>query len=188
MIENSPYVEAFKSRGEEVLLLTDPVDEYLAASLTSYKEKPLKAADRGDAAEAPVDEEIKKRFGKLLESLKEKIGDVKDVRLSGRLKESAACLVGDEGAMGAHMERLLQRMGRGEEVPHAKRILELNPDHPAVRMLQKTWDRNPADPKVQTLGRLLYDQAVIAEGSKIQDPAGFARRLNDLIVSSESVQ
>jgi molecular chaperone HtpG len=187
MIENSPYVEAFKARGQEVLLLTDPVDEYLVSSLNTYKDKPLKAADRGEVSVDSVDAEKKKeqekQFGKLLETLKGKITEVKDVRLSTRLKESAAVLVGEEGAMGAHMERLLQRMGRGEEIPQSKRILELNPDHPAVQTLQKLAGQNAADAKVESLGRLLYDQAVVAEGSKIQDPAGFARRVNELIAS-----
>jgi molecular chaperone HtpG len=188
MIENSPYVEAFKSRGEEVLLLTDPVDEYLVASLARYKDKMLKAADRGDItpneAEAEKKKEQEKHFAKLLDALRANISEVKEVRLSTRLKESAACLVADEGGLGAHMERLLQRMGRGDEIPQSKRILEINPDHPAVQTLEKLAESNPADPRVRNLGRLLYDQAVIAEGSRIQDPASFAKRINELIARS----
>ena len=90
-------------------------------------------------------------------------------------------LVADEGAMGAHLERLLQRMGRGDEVPPAKRILELNPDHPAVEALLKIREAAESDPRLDTYGRLLFDQAVVAEGSRIKDPAGFARRVNELM-------
>ena len=103
------------------------------------------------------------------------------MRLSGRLKESAAVLVADEGAVGAHLERLLQRMGRGEELPPTRRTLELNPDHPAVQALRRIRDENADDPRVEAYGRLLYEQAVVAEGSRIKDPAGFARRVNELI-------
>ena len=120
-IENSPYLEAFKAKGHEVLLLTEPVDEYLVASLGRYKNKPLKAIDQGEApadeADAKKVKEQEKEYRKLLDLLKEKIAEVKEVRLSARLKESASCLVADEGAMGAHLERLLHRMGRGDEVP-----------------------------------------------------------------------
>jgi molecular chaperone HtpG len=190
LIENSPYLEAFKARGQEVLLLTDPVDEYLVASLHAYKGKGLKAVDRGDAGagDAQVGEEQKQQFQPLLETLKERLGEeVKDVRLSARLKESAAVLVADEGAMSAHLERLLQRMGRGDEVPPAKRILELNPDHPAVQALRALRDKDANDPRLDAYGRLLYDEAVIAEGSRIKDPAGFARRVNELITRVVSV-
>jgi molecular chaperone HtpG len=184
LIENSPYLESFKARGQEVLLLTDPIDEYLVASLHAYKGTSLKAVDRGDAVagDEQVGEEQKKQFEPLLQTLKEKLGEeVKDVRLSARLKESAAVLVADEGAMSAHLERLLQRMGRGDEVPPAKRILELNPTHPAVQALLKLSEKHAADARLDAYGRLLYDEAVIAEGSRIKDPAGFARRVNELI-------
>jgi molecular chaperone HtpG len=185
MVENSPYVESFKARGEEVLLLTEPVDEYLVGALHEYKGKALRAVDRvqteADKERAERNKEREGEYGKLLGAMKEKIAEVKDVRLSTRLRESAACLVADEGAMGANLERLLKRMGRGEEVPTSKRILEINPDDPAVRKLREIVDRDPADPRVEAYGRLLYDQAVIAEGSRIEDPAAFARRVNALI-------
>ena len=93
-------------------------------------------------------------------------------------------LVADEGAMSAHMERLMQRMGRGEEVQPAKRMLELNPEHPAVQALQKLAEKDAADPRIEAYGRLLYDQAVIAEGSRVKDPAAFARRINDLLAKA----
>jgi molecular chaperone HtpG len=182
VIENSPYLESFKAAGQEVLLLTDPIDEYLVSALHAYKGKTLKAADRADASDAAVDASKQEQFKPLLEAMKSRLGDeVKDVRLSARLKESAAVLVADAGAVGAHLERLLQRMGRGEEVPPTKRVLELNPDHPAVQALQKLHAEKADDPRIETYGQLLFDQAVIAEGSRVKDPTGFARRVNELI-------
>ncbi len=185
VLDNSPYLESFKATGQEVLLLTDPIDEYLVGSLHAYKDKPLKAADRGKPEEDKESEEKLKveteKFKPVLDQLATKIPEVKEVRLSSRLKESAAVLVAEEGAMGAHMERLLQRMGRGDEIPETKRILELNPDHPAVQVLMKLAEKSPADSRLEDYGRLLYDQAVIAEGSRVQDPAAFARRINDLM-------
>jgi molecular chaperone HtpG len=186
LLENSPYLESFKARGEEVLLLTEPIDEFLVSSLRDYKDKPLKAADRGEVKSDETDEQKQQAetFKAVLGALKEKLGDdVADVRLSRRLKESAAVLVADEGAMSAHMERLMARLGRAEG-PAGKRVLELNPDHPAVAAIKRTYDANPADDRVAQLGRLLLDQATIAEGSRIVDPAAFARRINDLIVRS----
>jgi molecular chaperone HtpG len=182
LIENSPYLEALRAGGDEVLLLTDPIDEYLVSALHEYKGKRLKAVDRADARAAEIDEARREQFKPLLETLKAKLADeVKDVRLSGRLKDSAAVLVADEGAVGAHLERLLQRMGRGEDVPPTRRTLELNPDHPAVQALRALREKDADDPRVEAFGRLLYEQAVVAEGSRIRDPAGFARRVNDLI-------
>jgi molecular chaperone HtpG len=189
LLENSPYLEAFKSRGREVLLLTEPIDEFLIGSMHEYKGKSLRAADRGEVETDKETEEKRKaaaeRFGPLLEALKAKLAEeVKEVRLSARLKESAAVLVADEGAMSAHMERLMQRLGRGGDVKPAKRILELNPDHPAVQALEDLRQQKPDDPRVEAYGRLLYDQAVIAEGSRIKDPAAFAKRVNELIAGA----
>jgi len=193
MLENSPYLEAFKSRGQEVLLLTDPIDEYFVHSLGSYKEKPLKGVDRG-AAPADADAEAKlkeqsEKFKPLLDSVTKTLAaDVKEVRLSGRLKESAAVLVADEYGMSAHMERLLHRIGRGEEAPQTKRVLELNPDHPVVQGLLARHAADAADPLIENTARLLFDQAVVAEGSRVKDPAAFARRVNELLARQVAAQ
>jgi molecular chaperone HtpG len=186
MMENSPYLEAFKERGQEVLLLTDAIDEYLVHALGSYKDKPLKTVDRGAGPTDP-DAEAKlkdhaERFKPLLESIKKLLeADVKEVRLSVRLKESAAVLVADDFGMSAHMERLLQRMGRGEEVPESKRVLELNPEHPVVQGLRSLYEKDASDPRIENSARLLLDEAVIAEGSRVKDPVSFARRVNELL-------
>jgi molecular chaperone HtpG len=184
LIEHSPYLEAFRARGRDVLLLTDPVDEFVFPSLGEYKGKRLRAADRGEP-EGKGEErkpEPGEAYRKLFGRLKELLPEVAEVRLSGRLRESAACLVAAEGAASAHLERLMRRMGRGDEVVSAPRILELNGEHAAVAALRDLYAKSPDDPRVGEYARLLYDQAVIAEGSKVKDPAAFARRINDLLV------
>jgi molecular chaperone HtpG len=188
-LEHSPYLEAFRARGQDVLFMTDPVDEFMLPGLTEYRTKKLHAVDRGelpgdDTAKTPP--ETNESYKKLFESLKSSITEVADVRLSHRLKESAACLVTDEGAMSAHLERLMQRMGRNEEMPTSKRVLELNGEHPVVIAMRQLFDKSPDDPRVADFGRLLYDEAVIAEGSKIKDPVAFARRVNELLIKALS--
>src|SRR6185369_16878021 len=152
-IENSPYLEAFKARGEEVLLLTEPIDEFVMTSLAEYKEKKLQAADRGQ-----VEKKEDAKFEGLLKVLGAKLPQVKEVRLSGRLKESAAVLVADDFGVSANMERILRRAGRGAELPDAKRILELNSEHPAVTALLGLFEKSPADERIDSFGRLLYEQ------------------------------
>ncbi len=185
-IEHSPYLETFRARGQDVLLLTDPIDEFTLPYLGKYKDKELKAVDRDEPEEAK-DEAAKKtqeqeKFQKLFAYLKEKLPEVSDVRLSSRLKESAACLVAGAGGLSAHMERLMQRMGRDQGIEASRRILELNGEHPAVLALQQLYEKDAKDPRIENYARLLYDQAIIAEGSKIKDPVAFARRINDLLV------
>lgn len=186
LLDQSPVLEAFKVRGQDVLFMTDPFDEFMLASLPEYKGKPLKAADKGELPQRDEDEakqaESQEKFSDLLSSLKAVLPEVKDVRLSNRLKDSAACLVADETGMGAHMERIMERIGRGDSVVGNQRILELNPDHPAVETLQTIHADQSDDPRIADFARLLYDQAVIAEGSKVKDPAAFARRINDLLI------
>jgi molecular chaperone HtpG len=185
LLEHSPYLEAFRARGQDVLFLTDPVDEFALPQLGEYKGKRLKAADHGeldaDKDEQKKHEQARGQYQKLFEHLKGKLPEVADVRLSGRLTESAACLVADAGAMSAHLERLMQRWGRDVGAA-GKRVLELNGEHPAVQALQGLYEKSPDDPRVEDYARLLYDQAVIAEGSKVKDATAFARRINELLV------
>jgi molecular chaperone HtpG len=180
-LEHSPYLEAFRAKGQEVLLLTDPVDEFLVQALHEYKGKKLQGADRGELKEAEVEPSTRDAFKGLLDFMKEKLPEVKEVRLSRRLKESAACLVADEHEAGAHLERLMQRLGRGQELPPSKRVLELNPDHAAVQAVQKLHGKNASDERLEKYVRLLYEQAVLGEGSKLPDPVAFARRVNELL-------
>ncbi len=183
LIENSPLLEAYKSRGWEVILATEPIDEVALPSLHKFQDKPFKAVDRADAApineENPVDAEA---FKFLLDYLKTKLPEVADIRISKRLTESASVLVADANAMSAHYERLLARYNRLDEP--TKRTLEINPNHPSVIAIKTLFEKDPVNPRIELFGRLIYEQAVIAEGSKLSDVAGFAKRINELIASS----
>jgi molecular chaperone HtpG len=180
-LRHSPYLEAARAKGQDVLLLTDPVDEFAFPGL-EYKGKKFRAVDRAEAKGDEVPSDVKDRFAGLLTAMKDLLPGAADVRLTNRLTDSAACLVADAGAMSAHMERLLRKFG--EKVEGSKRVLELNPDNPAVAALRDLHAVTPADPRVATFARLLFDQAVIAEGSKVVDPAGFGKRLSDLIATA----
>ncbi|MEZ6141949.1 MAG: molecular chaperone HtpG [Zavarzinella sp.] len=181
IIENSPLLESFKSKGWEVLLLTETIDEYLMPSMGKFRDKELKAIDRADttAAEDPAIPR-EDEFKNFLEYLKSILPQVEDVKLSKRLKESPSCLIAGKNGMTPAYEKLMQRMGRATEP--AKRILEINAENPVINKIKGMFEQNPHDPLVESCSRLVYEQAVIAEGSTLSDPAGFARRLNQLIV------
>jgi molecular chaperone HtpG len=179
--EHSPYLESFRAAGQEVLLLHDPViDEFAMNHLGEYKGKKLQAVDKGELKGGEIEEAKKKEFQALLDFMKSKLPEVKDVRLTHRLKESAACLVAEEGDLGVHMQRLMARYG--QEAPETKKILEINPDNPAVQAVRQLFAKGGGDGRVEKYCRLLYDEAVIAEGSKVPNPQAFAQRINELLV------
>ena len=172
--ENSPYLESAKAEGRDVLLLTDDVDEFLMSGMTTYKDKRFQAVDRAAPA-SEVDEATKAKYAALLEKLKPLLPDAGDVKLTTRLKDSPACLVAGDREMSAHLERLMARMGK--DAPSSKRVLELNPSHPAVENLLKL-----PEAKLETHARLLFDLAVIAEGSRVKDSSALARRVGELLL------
>jgi molecular chaperone HtpG len=183
-LRHSPYLEVFKSRGQDVLLMDEPVDPFFVDALATYKDKTFKAVDKGELEESEADkipEETLKNYEDMLKYLSDELDDVKSVRLSKRLKESAACLVTEDGQMNAQMERLMRQLGGNESQMSAPRILEINPEHEAVKTLLELYKKDPKSDDVKELGLLFLDQAVIAEGSKIKDPTAFSRRVNMLI-------
>ena len=179
----SPHLERIRERGYDVLLLTDPVDTFVMEQFTEYEGKRLLSVT---AAELPVDEkdEQKKpeaeaaeeqgllsRFSELLK------GTVASVRRSTRLKDSPACLITPDGALPPHMERLLRAQNR--DVPITRRILEVNLEHPLVQSIERLDKVDPA--RAKGFVELLYQQALLAEGSPIEDPADFAKKLTELM-------
>ncbi len=180
MIENSPHLEGFKNKNKEVLFFTDPVDEFILPGL-SYKDKKFVAINKDEIEESDEDKkkskEANKAFKGLLKIMSKKLSEVKEVRLSKRLTESASCLVQDANGMNPQMEAMLRQMG--QEVPESKAILEINPEHPAVKAIQALAETDEA--AAADYSQLLLDQALIAEGREIKDPAGFAKRINSLI-------
>jgi len=177
----NPCLETFKHLKWDVLLMTDPMDPFVMPSLAEYKSKHVKAADR-HAPEMPESrqqvEEAAKVYGPILENIKSKLKAVKDVRLSTRMKESASCLVAADDSMDPRMEQLMARMGQGRGP--SPRVLELNPEHPMVKALLNKCQSNPEDEMVGQYGQFLYDQALIAEGSRLPDPAAFLARVNKM--------
>ncbi|HEY4118860.1 MAG TPA: molecular chaperone HtpG [Byssovorax sp.] len=181
-VEQSPHLEGFKKRGFDVLFLTDPVDEWVVQALTEYDKKKLKSVAHGevDLGDAPADEAKQAEIGAAITAVKRALGDrVKDVRASRRLTGSASVLVAAEGDVGANMERILKMTGQGGA--EAKRILELNPDHAAVKNLAVVAAREPESARVSAWSELLYDQALLAEGV-VEEPAKLVRRIQDLLV------
>lgn len=191
-IEASPHLEAFRAKNYEVLLLDDPVDEIWTQGVFEYKGKTLQSAakgalDLGSEEERKQAEETRKeqaaRHQSLLECLRQKLdAHVKEVRLSDRLTESAACLVGDAEDLTPQMAQLLRAMG--QEVPVNKRILELNPAHPILEKLQAAYDANADSPVIAEYADLLYGQALLAEGGALPDPGRFSKLVAGLMVKS----
>ncbi|BBY25871.1 molecular chaperone HtpG [Mycobacterium stomatepiae] len=182
-ILKSPHLEAFKAKGYEVLILTDPVDEVWVGTVTEFDGKPLQSVAKGevdlDSDEESSDaerEEREKEFADLLTWLKETLSDhVKEVRLSSRLTESPACLITDAFGISPALARIYQ--ASGQNIPIGKRILELNPDHPLITGLRRAHQERADDPTVAETAELLYGTALLAEGGALEDPARFAELL-----------
>lgn len=182
--EDSPFLEKAKSEGREVLFLLDPIDEFVIPHLGEYKGKAFRAANKGTAGDADTLKEEQKKFEGLLGFVQEKLSGIKEVRLSTRLKESPACLVGDEYSMSPHIETMMRRMGR--PVPEQQRVLELNPSHPAVQAVQALYETDPENGRLGDDVELLADLARVAEGSRPSNPARFSARIADLLAHSRS--
>jgi molecular chaperone HtpG len=185
----SPYMEALRARGYEVLVMTDAVDTWAAEAIGELDGKKLVNAMRADVKLPSSDEETKKAeeaskdFGALLAVAKKSLeGKVANVRTSSRLVDSPACLVLAQGAMPAHLEKVIRQSGK--DVPRGKRDLELNPSHPAVKRLAAIAAENPSDPRLDDFIVVLYEQSLVAEGSPLEDPNGFAKRLTSLLTQA----
>jgi molecular chaperone HtpG len=190
--ERSPHLEAVRARGYEVLFFLDPVDELWLRLPRELEGKPLASVAQGTVDLGAGEEEKQQeaareatgeRFKDLLLALRAVLQDeVKDVRLSERLTASPACLVGETGDLSPHLEELLRRSGR--EVPKVKRVLELNASHPLLARLQAFHATHPADERFRRYAEVLHGQAILAEGGTLPDPAGFSRRLAELLVEA----
>jgi len=183
---HSPHLEVFRKKGLEVLLLSDRVDEWLVTSLTEYKDKQLQSVAKGDLdlgdladkEEKEQKEKATKEHGELLGRLKDSLGDrVEEVRPSTRLVDSPACLVVGDYDMSANLARVLKSVG--QDAPASKPTLEVNLNHPLVKRLEAEADET----RFGDLGMILLDQAQLAEGGQLDDPAAFVGRLNKLMMS-----
>ncbi|WP_338925639.1 molecular chaperone HtpG [Mycetohabitans endofungorum] len=180
---NSPHLEVFRKKGVEVLLLTDRVDEWMLSFLHEFDGKPLASVARGDLDLGALNDEEKKAQEKVGEDLKplvERMKDVlkekaKDVRLTFRLTDSPSCLVADDGEMSGYLQRLLK--AAGQKAPDFHPILEVNPEHALIKRL------SPDAADFADWCHLLFDQALLAEGGALDDPASFVKRTNTLLLS-----
>jgi len=183
--KNSPHLEVFRKKGIEVLLLSDRVDEWLMGHLSEYDDKTLQDVGKGelDLGELDSDEEkqalekVAQEVKPLLERVKNILSEkVAEVRATHRLTDSPACIVVPEHEMGAQMRRLLE--SAGQQLPESKPIFELNPEHPLVKKLDQEQDEE----RFADLAMVLFDQASLAEGSHLADPASYVQRLNKLLL------
>src|SRR5438477_499020 len=189
VIKKSPQLEGFRARGVEVLLMTDPIDEFWVPAIARYKEKPFKSATRGgvDLDKIPLSEtseekgpEAPAKLASLIAIFKLALGEsVKDVRSSERLTDSAVCLVADEGDMDMHLERLLKQHRQLDSA--SRRILEVNPRHKLIERLAASVGEPGASDQLSEFAWLLLDQARIVEGEQLPDAPAFARRLATLL-------
>ena len=182
----SPYLEAFREKGYEVLIFLDDIDDFIF-SVFEYKGKALKSVVKGDIdldkTKKSEREKSKKRYEKLIDFIKDTLkDDVKDVRLSGRLTDSACCLVAEEGDIDPQMEKILKSMG--QDIPEKKRVLEINPEHQVIAAINSIFEKDKTDSALQEYIKLLYDQALILEGSKPKDPTAFAKVITKLMVEN----
>ena len=184
---NSPHLEIFRKKGIEVLLLHDRIDEWVTAHLAEFDGKPLQSVAKGDLdlgklADSESDAERKDKraddFKPVLERIRKALeGRTNEVRLTDRLTESPACLVGDKDGISANMERMLR--AAGQDVPDVPLALEINPTHPIVERLKAETDAT----RFTDWSRILFDQALLAEGGRLDDPAAFVKRLNALMLA-----
>ena len=183
--QSSPHLEIFRKKGIEVLLLHDRIDEWLTANLNEYAGKSLQSIAKGDLDLGKLEDEDEKKdheketgdFQELTAKMKEILGDlVKDVRITYRLTESPACLVADTNDISGNLGRLLK--SAGQKVPDSKPFLEINPHHPMIQRLKYE------EAKFADWSHILFDQALLAEGGQLEDPASFVKRLNDLLLQN----
>jgi molecular chaperone HtpG len=181
--KNSPHLEIFRKKGVEVLLLIDRVDEWMLSFLHEVEGKELVSVAKGDLDLGKLEDETEKKqheetetqYKDLVEKMKTALADkAKDVRVTFRLTDSPACLVADEHELSGNLLRMLK--AAGQSAPEAKPILEINPDHPLVQRLKYE------EAKFDDWSQILFDQAMLAEGGTLADPAGFVRRLNEMLL------
>jgi len=177
---NSPHLESLKEKDYEVLLMTDPVDEWVTMSLTEYKEKKLRSAEKGELELDKADDKKKDEYTALFDCIKSNLeSKIKEVKQSSRLKESLSCLSGDDYDMSAYMEKLLK--ASGQKAPEVRRVLELNVNHPVLPKIKDLFEKDKDSKKLKDYSSLLLDMAVIGEGGKVENPSQFSKMVGELM-------
>jgi len=185
-ILNSPHLEQLKEKDYEVLLMTDPVDEWVVQSLTEYDGKKLKSAEKGDLDIEKVDDKKKDEFATLFDYIRKTLQDeIKEVKPSTRLKNSVACLSGTDYDMSAYMEKILK--STGQQTEKVKRTLELNMEHPLMDKLKALHEKDAESAQLKDYAWLLLDMAIIGEGGKVENPARFSKMVGDMMANAVTV-
>lgn len=183
-VASSPALEYFRSKGYDVLFMTDPIDDWIMQQMFQYRKKNFKSIAKGDfevEGAADVLKAAQEKFAGLVEFLKKTLGDkVGEVRFSARLTDSPCCLITEGNALSPHLERLFKAMH--QEVPESKRILELNPKHPLIEAMFELSKASDKAPELEVYAKVLFDQALLTEGSPLPDPAAFAREVTNLLL------
>lgn len=182
-VASSPALEYFRSKGYDVLFMTDPIDDWIMQQMFQYRKKNFKSIAKGDFEVEGAAETLKaaqEKFAGLVEFLKKALGDkVGEVRFSARLTDSPCCLITEGNALSPHLERLFKAMH--QEIPESKRILELNPKHPLIEAMFELSKQSDKAPELEMYAKVLFDQALLTEGSPLPDPAAFAREVTKLL-------
>jgi len=182
---NSPHLERLKEKDLEVLLMTDPIDEWVIRDLHEFEKKPFKSAEKGDLELDTMDDKKKEEFSALFDFIKTSLDEqIKEVKPSTHLKDSVACLSGDAYDMSAYMEKILK--ASGQNVPQTKRVLELNMDHPLLTKIKALYEKDKEAPELKEYTNLLFDMAVISEGGKLDNPSRFSKVMGDLLAGAIS--
>ena len=177
---NSPHLEKLREKEIEVLLMSDPIDEWVVQSLTECDGKPLKSAEKGDLELDEIDAEKKDAYNALFGFIKSHLQEkIKEVKPSTHLKDSVACLSGESHDMSAYMEKILK--STGQEPPPVKRVLELNMEHPVLDKIRHLYESDRESPLLRDYSELLFDMAVIGEGGKLDNPSKFSKMMGELM-------
>jgi molecular chaperone HtpG len=180
---NSPHLEKLKEKDFEVLLMSDPVDEWVVQSLSEYDGKPLKSAEKGDLDLEKKDDDKQDAFKGLFGFIKGHLDTkVKEVRASSRLKDSVACLSGEDHDMSAYMEKILK--ASGQKAPEVKRVLELNMSHPLMEKIKTLFETDRDSATLKDCSQMLFDLAVVAEGGKLDNPARFSKLVGEAMATA----
>jgi len=183
-LKNSPHLEKLKEKDFEVILMTDPIDEWVVRDLREFEKKPFASAEKGDLDFEKIDDQKKEAFGPLFQHIQTLLQEkIKEVKPSTHLRDSVACLSGAANDMSAYLQKVLK--ATGQQIPVEKRVLEINMSHPFTEKIKALYEKDKDAPALKDYAQLLYDLAVVSEGGKLDNPAGFSKMIGDLMVNAE---
>lgn len=185
-LKNSPHLEQLKAKDYEVILMNDPMDEWVVRDLHEFEKKTFKSAEKGDLDLDKIDDKKKEEYGPLFGYIKSHLEEkVKEVKPSTHLMDSVACLSGDVQDMSAYMQKVLR--ATGQETPPDKRVLEINMDHPLIARIKTIYENDKESAVLKDYTDLLFDLAVVSEGGKLENPSRFSKMIGDLMISAEEI-